>query len=219
MRQKISHFSKGIKESAALSFGLSAKSLCEKSCRMLQLGLCYAEKPEKRYKAYYKKLIRNRRTDPVNLLNGAAHELTDLPLKWFRFSVSGSLPLLYSLKYKKAFYDFCKSLIDRNVKIHCPVESKRKASLYRSIVADLPIVVRRTIQKKSELTTFNDCAAYVVGDTPGKHNIGPAFELAKELRQTKSVVVCPAIHSDSKCGKCTACANKGVDIVLYPLHS
>ncbi len=221
---RISRFGKGIKESAALSFGLSALSLCDKSCQMLKKGFCYAERPEKQYKNYYNKLIRNRRTKPENLIDEASLEVDKLPLKWFRFSVSGSLPLKASRAFKKQFRLFCEKLVSKGVLIHCPVETYAKAKLYRSILAGLPIVVRRTIQTKRGLSKFKDKVAFVVGERPGVHNLELAYELAKKKRKDgKSVVVCPAVFKNkfgekSKCGKCTACASDKVDLILYPLH-
>lgn len=221
--KRISRFGKGIKESAALSFGLSALSLCDKSCQMLKRGFCYAERPEKQYKNYYNKLIRNRRTKPENLIAEASLELDKLNLKWFRFSVSGSLPLSVTGEFKKGFRLLCEKLINKGVLIHCPVETYAKAKLYRSILVGLPIVVRRTIQTKRNLFKFKDRAAFVVGEKPGVHNLELANELAKKLRANKSVVVCPAVFKNkfgekSKCGKCTACASDKVDLILYPLH-
>ena len=220
---RLSKFGKGIKESAALSFGLSALSLCDKSCQMLKRGFCYAERPERMYKGYYDKLIRNRRTKPENLINEASLEVDKLNLKWFRFSVSGSLPLSVTGEFKKAFRALCEKLVSRGILIHCPVETYAKAKLYRSILVGLPIVVRRTIQNKRNLFKFKDKAAYVVGEKPGVHNLELANELAKKLRTNKSVVVCPAVFKNkfgekSKCGKCTACASDKVDLILYPLH-
>lgn len=218
----LSRFSKGIKQSAALSFGLSAKTLCDKSCQMLKRGLCYAEKPELRYKDYYRKLIRHRRMNPVSLLGGASKEVSGLSLKWFRFSVSGSVPSKHQVKnwnsYKGGFRLLCEQLLLRGVKIHLPVESMNKARSYRAILQGLPIVVRRTIQNKKELESFTDNCAYVIGEKPG-NNSAAAFTLAKELRQLgKTSVVCPAVIGDSKCGRCTACSSDKVDLIIYPLH-
>lgn len=216
---RLSRFSKGIKESAALSFGLSAKSLCDSSCRMLKEGFCYAEKPERLYKDYYTKLVRHRKILPENLIRLAINEIKP-SLKWFRFSVSGSLPAKKSVKnwaaYSSALREFCTKLVSLNIKVHMPVESMGKARTYRALLGDL-ITVRRTVQTKAALLKAKDPVAYVVGDTPGKSELETRL-LANELRKTRSVVICPAIISDSKCGKCTACSSDKVDVILYPLH-
>ena len=220
----LSRFSKGIKESAALSFGLSAKSLCDTSCRMLKEGFCYAESPERLYYNYNQKLIRHRRMLPENLINRASKEVAGL--KWFRFSVSGSVPPKNKVKnwttYSKGFRSLCEKLLNSGTKIHLPVESFSKARSDRSIRKGLPVVVRRTVQNKTQLKS-TDHIAYVVGKTRGRHNLEECNRLAKELRSEKSVVICPAVFPNkfgqkSKCGKCTACASDKVDIILYPLH-
>lgn len=219
----LSRFSKGIRQAKALSFGLSAHTLCDVSCKLYNKG-CYAERPEAMYKNYYNKLIRHRRTLPENLVRLARQEIDGL--KWFRFSVSGSLPKKSAVKNWKAFASelqgLCSELLSNDCKVHLPVESMDKARSYRAILPN--IVVRRTIQTERGLSSFNDSAAYVVGETPGKHNLELSRELAQKKREEgKSVVVCPAVFKNkfgekSKCGKCTACASPLVDLILYPLH-
>ena len=215
----LSRFKKGVKRSAALSFGLSAKSLCDKSCRMLKEGFCYAETPERLYKHYHAKLVRHRKIRPENLVRLATSEIKPT-LEWFRFSVSGSVPTKSSVKnwaaYASALREMCEKLRSNRTNVHFPVESMGKARTYRKILGDI-ITVRRTVQSKAALLKAKDNVAYVVGDIPGKAELETKL-LAAELRKTRSVVVCPAIIGDSKCGKCTACASSKVDVVLYPLH-
>ena len=215
----LSRFKKGVKESRALSFGLSAKSLCDKSCRMLKEGFCYAETPERLYKHYHTKLVRHRKIRPENLVRLATKEVNS-SLKWFRFSVSGSLPSKSTVKnwaaYSSAIRELCVKLRNNGTLIHMPVESIGKARSYRKILGDI-LTVRRTVQTLPSLLKSKDCVAYVVGSVPGKAELETKL-LANRLRKTRSVVICPAIIGDSKCGKCTACASSKVDVVLYPLH-
>lgn len=222
----LSVFSKGINGARALSFGLSAKSLCDKTCRMLKMGFCYAENPERIYKDYNRKLRSHMRMNPENLVARAKKEITPR-IKWFRFSVSGSLPSRSMVRNWDLFSSELRSLVNElilhKIPVHMPVESSKKARTYRSLLGDL-ITVRRTIQTKNGLKSFSDPAAYVCGDKPSKSNIHLANSLAREIRSTgKTVVVCPAVFPNkhgtkSKCGQCTACADNRVDLVVYPLH-
>lgn len=225
----LSKFSKGIKESRSLSFARSASVNCEKSCRQIS-GACYALHPEKQYRNYGKKLIRHSKISPVNLVNLARYELSQTKkIKWFRLSVSGSVPSKRQLskenwvKLSIVMRETLSELITRGTKIHFPVESLNKANAYRKMLVGIPIVVRRTIQDPRGLRTFNDHCAFVVGSTPGRHNIGESFKLAHDIRKLgKTAIVCPAIKGvsrvGSKCGKCTACASAMVDLVIYPKH-
>ena len=47
----------------------------------------------------------------------------------------------------------------------------------------------------------------------------PAFDYAKQMNakgiKTK---VCPAIAGNAKCGSCTACADRDVQVIVYPQH-
>ena len=231
MNSVLTQFSKGVKTSRALSFNLAGSRFCDSRCKLKGAG-CYAYQPQKQYKGYRAKLKRHGQMNPANLVNLARYEANNIKnLSWFRFSVSGSVPAKSAINRKwwrefiRVFRDLCSELNAHNVPIHLPVESIEKARTYRSILRGLPIVVRRTIQDKRNLANFNDCAAYVVGDRAGKHNVGEAFRLAEEIRQTgKTVVVCPAIEGvsqsgiKSKCGGCKSCSHKLVDLVIFSRH-
>lgn len=216
MSSVLTRFSKGIKESAALSFSRSASRNCDTKCKQLNNG-CYAETVEKRYKDYGRKLLRHSRMAPHNLLYLALTEVRKHKLTWFRFSVSGSIPPASRIKDKVRFaaalQELCSYLTSIGVAIHLPVESYPKAVMVRSILAGLPVVVRRSCQSFAGLLKSTDSVSWVV---PRGMD---AQKLADSLReQGRSAVICPAIIGDSKCGKCKACANKFVDVVLYPKH-
>lgn len=214
--QILTRFSKGIKESAALSFSRSASRNCSKGCKQFNNG-CYAETVEARYKDYGRKLIRHGRTLPHNLIYAALAEVRLRKLTWFRFSVSGSVPpaklIADPLRFAAALRELCQFLVDNSILVHFPVESYPKAKMLRSILSGLPIVVRRSCQSFAGLLKSKDSVSWVV---PKGMDVQ---KLADTLRsQGRSTVICPAIVGDSKCGKCKACASPLVDIVLYPKH-
>ena len=46
-----------------------------------------------------------------------------------------------------------------------------------------------------------------------------AVQLVKDLHSRGvSAKVCPAIAGKAKCGSCTACADSGVQVIVYPKH-
>lgn len=220
MTQILTKFSKGIKNSAALSFSLSASNNCDDSCRQ-KIGTCYALGPESRYKDYGKKLRKHGRTKQHTLIYGALQELKrkrELPT-WFRFSVSGSFKAKSQMSlqdwnnFKKAMKEFCEFATDKKMNLHIPCETMGKARSLRSIVGKH--VIRRSIQssKLSVLINSKDHCSWVV---PTNQN---PQEIAQTLRDNgKTTVICPAVIGNSKCGKCLACASHKVDMVLYPQH-
>lgn len=213
----LTRFSKGIKESAALSFSRSASKNCDIKCKQFNNG-CYAEAVEKRYKDYGRKLLRHSRIAPHNLIYSALAEVVQRKkLSWFRFSVSGSIPPANRIKDKAKFAaslrELCFYLTAKSVAIHLPVESYPKAVMVRSILAGLPIVVRRSCQSFKGLLSSKDHASWVVPYEMDAHRVADTLR-----EQGRSTVICPAIIGDSKCGKCKACSSQLVDIVLYPKH-
>lgn len=212
----LTKFSKGIKNSAALSFSRSATVNCDKGCRQLGNG-CYAERVENQYKSYGRKLVRHSRTLPENLLRLALQEVGGRKLSWFRFSVSGSFPPAARIKnpaaFRSALRELVTHLLERGILIHIPIESFAKANMLRGILSDLPVVIRRSCQSLRDLLKSEDTVSWVV---PRDQN---PDEIADRLRSMgRSTVICPAIVGESKCGKCKACASPLVDIILYPKH-
>ena len=92
------------------------------------------------------------------------------------------------------------------------------------------VVVRRTSQSPtaSRMLAERGSRAWVVArrihnggvrKSEVADNIALARDVAVVARKSgQTCIVCPAIASDAKCGQCTACANRAVDIVLYPFH-
>lgn len=223
MKTVLTKFSKGVKNSRALSFGLSEIHNCDTACRQMFNG-CYATSFEKMYKDYNAKLKRHHRILPHNLVYRAMNELMAMkkPPVWFRFSVSSSLPRKSSLSkhewglFRAALQDFANYCNKYNIKVHIPVESYNKARTYRSVFDEFGITVRRSAQDlnwRRALLKNDDAKSYVVEDEQSSE------EIMKECRKEGLTVVnCPAIISDSKCGRCTSCADSRVDVILYEKH-
>ncbi len=212
----LTKFSKGVPTSAGLSFSRSASANCDKQCKQFNNGF-YAERVEKLYPSYGRKLLRHGRTLPQNLIYAALAEVRERRLTWFRFSVSGSVPSVNRLKdrakFETALRELVSYLVSRKILIHFPVESFAKARMIRSMLKGLPVVVRRSCQTWRGLLRSKDQVSWVVPRSQDP------MQVADTLREAGfSTVVCPAILRSSKCGKCKACASPLVDIVLYPKH-
>jgi len=234
-------FSKGTPESVQVSFSRSASDNCDDSCRMkysppdengdMEEGPCYAIGLEVRYTTLSRKLERHQAAPPQNICKLAAFELSQFEpgsVDWFRNSVSGSLPqpavVRDNREFKVAFHDMiaeAKRATGDPGRIHIPVESYDKYRFYQPLVADLGVVVRESLQGtwKRRIKTLGHAASVVVGEgIPVADREAECQRIADLVRSwDKSVVICPAVIRNSKCGKCRACAVK-VDLVIYPLH-
>lgn len=234
-------FSKAVFDHVGLSFSRSADdaengaSNCDDTCKLWKV--CYASRMERIYKTLDAKLRRHFEMGCVGVLVRAIADLKPAALSWARVSVDGSVPRLKTLQpeTRKAFVSLLKQWFSevkqRGAKIHFPVESMRKAREYRKALQGSDVVVRRTDQSDTieECLQSSDHRAFVVSAN-GLHagcvtkdekqrNIEYTEECAKLARDCgQTCVVCPAIKGSSLCGKCTACAEPLVDLVLYAFH-
>ena len=231
-------FSKAMPDHFAVSFSRSARDNCDTSCRLWDS--CYATRIERIYPELNVKLGRHYRRGAVWVCNHALAELQTGPVKpvdWARLSVDGSMPARSTMSRRRwrvfvqALRRLVKAVQHRNAAWHIPVESYGKARSYRSALRGLGVVVRRTSQAGNVAELIRTSADHVswvvakriqrghVSKAERAENVAEAYHVANELRaHGKSVVVCPAIAGNSKCGKCTACASRFVDITLFPFH-
>jgi hypothetical protein len=230
MAKVLGTFGKAVKNNRHLSFGISGGKHCEISCIHLKKD-CYAKKVENyRKNSVGAKQARHENIHPTNLCHLATYEVSTIDdgnLDWFRFSTFGSVPKKQINKGKgfqnaiRGLVKAVKAKLSNPKNIHFPVESFNKARDYRNILKGLGVVVRQSLQSRKELKDYKGQASIVIGDwsqTP-KQRAAEARQVASEQRDKgKTAVVCPAVVSTSKCGQCTACSSKSVDIVLYPLH-
>ena len=228
MNKVLGEFSKGIKNSRTQNYSRSATDNCDKGCRQLKEEKCYAERIEKVYTSLGSKLLRHERTPPENLNYLAIAELDAVEtLDWFRFSAFGSVPKSKDYR-RKAIRDSMDKLftklvekIGRPDRIHLPVESYSKAKAYREMAEPHGICVRESLQSSNRLKDLRGPCSIVVGEASQSpaQRAEQVLKLAAELREAGlSCVGCPAVLRDSKCGRCTACADNRVDLIIYPLH-
>jgi len=238
-------FSKGVEGSVSINFGTSAGKHCDKGCAYhpankasTQAGKCYAIRNETRFdrKQLMAKLKRHEATEPARIAAVALHELQGLYLRgktvpWVRFSTHGSVP-----NPKDAGKKFFKTIIElldfcdeKNIPVHLPVETARKAKFYRQKLS-YHCVVRESATSEKGFIQASGPASCVAGDSSMNklERVIAAKELAAERTAAtgRKAIVCPAIASrylsgqpneKAKCGLCCACAQPNVEVV-YPLH-
>jgi len=233
-------FGKAIKGSVSLNFSRSGTSNCDPECAMLKFlrpngkPLCYAENVEKRVdrKQLLAKLERHEAANPAQLTRKATKELEKRStVPWLRISTNGSVPFWANAEFAGELVELLRIARFKGAGIHFPVESQQKAQHYRTIVGDL-CTVRETCQTEERWLTADGASSFVAGDfsmTPRER-----VALAKRLcvLRTESTgrtcKVCPAVahqhlhgrkikNEKTKCGSCTLCDRKDVDIV-YPAH-
>lgn len=161
-------FSKGVKGSASINFGVSGGANCSRKCRhhpehpaaaASPADLCYAFSLEQQADRVQlaDKLARHE-TLPASVIVGRAQieldreELYGKPARpWFRFSTNGSLPGRTKATRDRQFIPRLRGLlktINRRSgrgRCHMPVETAEKALFYRQTVGDL-VTVRESIQ-------------------------------------------------------------------------
>ena len=234
-------FSKAVPEHVGLSFSRSADtgdegaSNCDKSCKLW--NMCYASRIERIYRDLDAKLRRHYELGPVGVMVRAVADLKPRPIRWARLSVDGSLPRLRTMKretrtlFLRLLRQWLAAVKVLGAKVHIPVESWPKAREYRRALKSSGIVVRRTDQSDTieQCLESTDHRAFVVARA-GIHsgcvnkaekadNIAYARECAVKARDAgQTCVACPAISGTSLCGKCTACADDLVDLVIYAFH-
>jgi len=220
---------KFVENSRQLSWARSATEDCDKSCVMLRNG-CYNDRIQQFRQNVADKLKRHESIPPENLCQLAAYEMSLFAvasLVWFRFCVFGPAPDPDKVRNNDRFKRALRALVQEVNRvtgqgaIHFPVESPGKREFYGDILAGLGVVVRETLQRSRQLNDIKHPSAIVIGRNTAKADRPRHCErVAATVRASgQSVVVCPAVIRDSKCGQCRACASPLVDLVIFPFHA
>jgi len=228
MKKVLGRFKKGVTRSRHLSIARSATANCDKKCEWYGNG-CYAAAIDSGlYPALNRKLKRLERADDSRTLDRATYEVSRLRyLEWFRFFALGAAPMpdkvRHDRRFKRALIRLCRMLrekIGTDGRVHFPVESWSKWRLYHSWLAPIGVVVRESLQSRRRLKSIGHPCSIVVGrHTRPADRLEECMAMADNVRQDGStVVVCPAVVGSSQCGRCTACGDSRVDLVIYPFH-
>ena len=215
---------KFVPNSLGVSFSNSADENCDKRCKLINDCNCYAKRVETRRPVVQLATTKARRTHPTIICNQA---ILWLKLRricpWFRVSVFGSLPHVSVARRSKGFREAFRAMVGEaksiGAKIHIPVESSLKAKYYQAIVGNMA-VVRESVQSERRFINHIAPISYVVGTNGDKKRdkLIKAKQLIKKRYEKtgRRAILCPAIISNSKCGKCIACS---VDVdVIYLKH-
>lgn len=161
-------FSKGVKGSLALNFGVSGGANCATSCRHHPAhfatggaregegGECYAAIVEARADRVQlaDKLERHESLPASTIVGRALVEFSAMALRgivppWLRISTSGAVPTPAAALADRRLIPLLRELLSAARKagtpVHFPVESPEKAAFYRQHVGDL-VVIRESIQ-------------------------------------------------------------------------
>ncbi len=253
-------FGKGIEGSFSLNYGISSGRNCDISCphhygstAENATRACYATRSEAYRIGLRNKLQKHEDVGAEYLSKKALKELRTKvesdpnSVKWLRISVSGSVPQTQDITVGfrnslRELFDYCNH---NNIPIHFPVETNKKARVYRRMVGDRAIV-RESCHTEDQFINTDGEVSFVAGskDMNKSERLQDAKRIAGlRLKNTgRKTIVCPAVaakyytyenarkkgmkHIDAqkleaspkaKCGNCTACAESEVD-VIYPLH-
>jgi len=234
-------FGKAIKGAVSLNFGRSGGKHCATACpyhprstskyASVEAARCYAatceSRPDRTQLA--SKLDRHEDTEPVELIDAARVEFAKKAARgggvpWFRFSSFGSVPDIVPHNFRQ----FCLEILAAGTPIHLPIEESETVSTYLAAVGDI-VTVRASVAAP-EFNAYNGACTTVVGDmkanTPRERvALASIAAKARTAASGRKCIVCPAVAAQhlrtkskaAKCGNCTACAKKDID-VIYPAH-
>lgn len=222
----IGSFGKGIKGSVTVNFGVSGGSNCDDSCTLKNNG-CYAITTE----AVKPSITVNLERKQNNLLQYLKELVTPKALAklnkapWIRASAFGSIPAPEQLSDHEieAFKELAIGINNHNM--HFPVETLAKAKFLRHVGFNPRYSAGLDKDKAISAVIQGFNTSLVVegpkkarGKNKRKHS-EPAFITMKDLtNQGIKTKVCPAIAGSAHCGACTLCADKSVDVIIYPMH-
>ncbi len=225
----IGTFGKGVPGSITLNFAPSGGANCSNTCAMKGAG-CYAQATENRKPSITVNLTRKHENRSAFLTWLAEVWQPNASIPWIRFSSFGSVPFPGELlrTEKDAFRTLANKV--HAFKVHFPVETKDKYRSYEAFGFD---TVRLSLQQATEQKILANArvgyrlSAVTASDpasklSPLRGAIQAARALAARLRSRGiKVVVCPAIGDRThtrKCGRCTACADNRIAVIIYPKH-
>lgn len=223
----IGSFGKGIAGSVTVNFAPSGGANCDDSCPLKKSRICYAISAESRKPSITVNLER-KAADFSGYLSELVSDKAIAKLNaapWVRFSAFGSIKDPNDISAADtAKLEYIAANID-HTKTHFPVETERKAAFLKSIGFNPRVSAATNLESAESLIIkgFQVSATVqgekrAVGKNKRKHS-QKAFDTAAEFRARGiSAKVCPAIAGSAKCGDCKLCADKSIDLIIYPMH-
>lgn len=222
----IGSYGKGVVGSATVNFTTSGGKHCDDSCPLKGNG-CYAIATEAMKPSITINLERKEEnvSDYLQALATpkAIAKLQAAP--WVRFAAFGSIPAPSEL----TLGDFANlrtiaASLD-HTRVHFPTETLAKADMLK-VAGFMPRVsVATNLKALPQVIKAGHVASCAVkGDklARGKNKRAHSAQAVTFMRELKeqgiSAKVCPAVAGNAKCGACTACADKSVQVIVYPMH-
>lgn len=228
----IGTFSKAIDGSVSCNFSESGGVQCSDLCPMKKGG-CYAIACEKLKPSIHVSGERKRKAGFAACAMRYAKQLTAKAtdsVPWVRISSFGSVPGRLDFEGVQAAHKLFAAAVRAASarRVHFPVESIRKFKLWSPIAAAYGITVRVSAHN------VRNAAKYMRDGIPAslvmlRRDGETRADLLKRSREfaaaRRGAIVCPAIADTfnrkpdpAKCGKCTACGNAAVKLIIYPEH-
>jgi len=222
----IGTYGKGVTGSATVNFTTSGGRHCDDSCPLKGNG-CYAitteamkpsitinlEKKQENIGEYLQALVAPK----------AISKLQQAP--WVRFAAFGSIPAPADLTLQDfKHFRTIGAALDHS-RVHFPTETIAKADMLKVAGFTPRVSVATNTENLHKVLQAGHVASCAVkGDklARGKNkraHSAQAITFVRDLRaQGINAKVCPAVAGNAKCGACTACADKRVQVIVYPMH-
>ena len=222
----IGSYGKGIAGSATVNFTTSGGRHCDDSCPLKAKG-CYAITTEAMKPSITINLERKQESisDYLEALvtPKALAKLNVAP--WVRFAAFGSIPAPHELTLQDFRHLRTIGASLDHTKVHFPTETLAKADMLKVAGFTPRVSVATNVHQLASVLEAGHVASCAVrGDklARGKNKRAHSAQAITFMRELKSqginAKVCPAVAGNAKCGDCTACADKLVQVIVYPMH-
>jgi hypothetical protein len=222
----IGSYGKGVTGSATVNFTTSGGRHCDDSCPLKGNG-CYAITTEAMKPSITINLERKQEgiSDYLEALvtPKALAKLKAAP--WVRFAAFGSIPAPHELTLED--FGNLRTLgasLDHS-RVHWPTETLAKADMLKVAGFTPRVSVATNVHHLPDVIKAGHVASCAVkGDklARGKNKRSHSAQAITFMRDLKAqginAKVCPAVAGNAKCGACTACADKAVQVIVYPMH-
>ena len=222
----IGSYGKGIAGSATVNFTTSGGEHCDDSCPLKAKG-CYAITTEAMKPSITINL--ERKQDSISdylealVTPKALAKLNVAP--WVRFAAFGSIPAPHELTLQDFGHLRTIGASLDHTKVHFPTETLAKADMLKVAGFTPRVSVATNVHQLASVLEAGHVASCAVrGDklARGKNKRAHSAQAITFMRELKSqginAKVCPAVAGNAKCGDCTACADKLVQVIVYPMH-
>lgn len=222
----IGSYGKGVQGAVTVNFTVSGGKHCSDTCPLKGNG-CYAITTEAMKPSITINLERKQEN-----IGAYMHELSApkslaklAKAPWVRFAAFGSIPEPEQMDlHMRVGFEILGGFLDHS-KVHFPTETLSKADFLKGAGFTPRVSVASNTDNLPKVLEAGHVASCTIqGDklARGKNkraHSAKAIQFVRDLHsQGINAKVCPAVAGNAKCGACTACADKGVQVIVYPMH-